>query len=97
MPEDRKIGRQFIRSRTTRVFTAKSPCLVHIWCGDYVDSNDIPATDVFWELEKDKCSLAEGVPLPLATTIPVALAKGESIWAVTEDVALVGWSVVEDL
>lgn len=95
MPDSRKIGRVFVRNRPTRVLTAMVDCMVVIWCSHYVDANDGPATEVYFEVDKKLCSLNEGVPLPQALRVDVRLEAGETLWAITEDMGLMGYSVVE--
>jgi hypothetical protein len=95
MPSSEKIGRHFVRNRAEAAFTAPVPCTVEIFVAYYAQDNETPSTQVYWHTDKSLCSLHKGVPLPLATTVSVSLEKDESIFVITEDAALLGWSVTE--
>jgi hypothetical protein len=87
-----KVGRKFVSNRPEVAFTAKEDCIVQVWFSPRTAKGE-EASQVFFELEQGPCSLAEGVPLPIGVTVDVRLSVGESIWVVTQDEALVGWSV----
>ncbi len=78
-------------------FTAPAPCIVKIFLGRDGQAPGVPGSEVYWHLEQKECTLAQGIPMPIATTVSVNMDKGESIYCITTDVAIMGWSVEEFL
>jgi len=93
---DRRIGRQYIQNRAERAFTAFAPCLLQIWATPVRGGQGLRDAVVYWEVDPAHCSLAEGIPLVLGQmAVTVMLEPGDSIFAICEDEALLGWSVTE--
>ena len=93
---DRRVGRQYVQNRAERVYTASAPCIVQIWATPVRGGQGRGEAIVYWELDRAQCSLAEGIPLGVGqAAVTVMLESGDSIFAICEDEALLGWSLTE--
>jgi len=95
VPSSNKVGRQAVTNKATAAFVAKGPCTVEIFSGRDGQQPGITGTEIYWHIDKSKCSVAEGIPMPIATSVSVMLERGEAVYVITDDFAIMGWSVVE--
>lgn len=95
MPSSYKVGRQAVTNKARATFVADRRCSVEIFAGRDGQQPGITGSEIYWHIDKGQCSVATGIPMPIATSVPVLLERGEAIYVITDDFAIVGWSVIE--
>ena len=85
------IDRQYVGSAAISVITAPYHLLVELWCMPRLAIGR-DSTIVYIQTDKKRCTLNEGTPIPWESIITLHLNKGDKLWAVTQDHALLGFT-----
>lgn len=93
-----KTGRLMVTASPSEMFTAERHCRVEFWVPAIISAEqfDQDASVVFFSLREDECTVEQGTPVLFDSVIHVVLDAGETIWAVTSNMAYAGF-VVEEL
>jgi len=74
------------------VYTAKAKTILQMWLLHTIPGKQL-STDVMFHTDKDKATLALGIPLPnTGSVIDLYLNAGEEVFAATDDLAIIGFA-----
>jgi hypothetical protein len=89
-----EMDRRYVNDAPVVVFTAANPCMVSMWCLPNLElEEDEPAefSHVFVSTNRELCTVSDAMPLPEDHPVEVPLAAGETLYAVTADMAYMGY------
>ena len=93
------LDRQTIRSEKVSLFTNKTSesVVLHLWVlATFAKSGKVvEATPVYVHTNPGRCTPAKGTPIPAGMIVPIVLMPRQSLYGVTQENALVGFSVVD--
>lgn len=85
-------GRAIVTAEVQPLYTAQDFCEVTFWVvSDDVDGQK-PST-VYVNATKDQTTFHAGTPLEKSTKYSMEMAPGNTLWAITEDIAQMGFMV----
>lgn len=87
--------RQTLKSEVEVIYKATKPVMIKLWPLSTFPmmSEEEPATTVYIQKDKHKCSNSLGTPVEPGTAITILMDTGETLWGITRQNALVGFAV----
>ena len=94
---DQKVGRCYLTSAPEPIYTAVGKCLLKVWVNSklYTDEQAKDATVTLVGFDQEHLNVFNGVFLPFNQPIDFQLDAGETLYGVTFNEALVGYSVID--
>lgn len=91
------LGSCSVDSSTNEVYTARVPTILQVWVVSklYEDTRERASTQTQITLDKSKCSVHQGVPLPMDHPVDIQLKPGQTLYATTYSLSRVGYSAKE--
>ena len=86
-------GRIAVDGQPRPMYTASGPCTLSFWVSSRKIEDDFP-TVVFVQWSKELATLSSGTPLEEGIKYEFPMEKGDTLWAVTEKLALMGFVVM---
>ncbi len=89
------LGHCSVDSSTVSVFTARVACTIQVWVVSrlYEDTRERASTQTQITLDRDKCMVHLGTPLPMDSPIDVEMQPGQTLYATTYSLSRIGYSV----
>ena len=87
-----RFGRALITAEPQALFTAQDMCAVTFWVVSGEVDDQEPST-VYVNSSKEATTFHQGTPLEKATKYTIDMMAGDTLWAITEDIAQMGFMV----
>jgi hypothetical protein len=87
------LGRMIVDGQATPIFSADRPCTLVLWVSSHKIEDTIPSV-VYISGRKDTTTFSEGTPLEGGPKYEIPLDPGDTLWAITPQLALIGFMVV---
>lgn len=89
------LGSCAVDSSTVEVYTARVPLTIQVWVVSrlYEDTRERASTQTQITLDKSKCMVHLGTPLPMDHPVDVEMQPGQTLYATTYSLSRIGYSI----